>query len=272
MSPFALRGVIAAVLTPFTRSATPDTAKAVAYYRDLLDAGCDGLNLLGTTGEGVSVSLADRRAFMEAAARELPVERLVVGTGATALGDAVELTRLAIDLGFAAALLIPPFYYRDATDEGVARFYADLCERARPPAGRLLLYNFPRMSGILFSVKLVERLLQYTGDAIAGLKDSSNDVDLERDLRAHFPQLAIFPGSEESLAQARAAGMAGCISGSVCLWPALARAVWDGDLGQAQALADARRALSGMPLITAVRQRVARERDDESWLRSAPPL
>ncbi len=271
---FAIRGVVPATITPFDRAGRPDAARAIPYYRELLESGCDGLNLLGTTGEGVSIGLDDRLAFMQALGQSgIPGERLIVGTGACALGDVTRLTRAAFDLGFAGALIIPPFYYRDATDSGIVRFFAALIDAVRPPANSLLLYNFPRMSGITFTIDLIDRLVSEFPNEIAGVKDSSNDADFEIALHDRFPSLAIYPGSEEHLLTARTHGFAGCISGSVCLWPQLAQEVWSGgDAGQAEALASARAQLKGLPLIAAVRQRLAAERGDRAWLHSAPPL
>lgn len=271
---FPLRGVIAAAITPFDRNGCPDAARAIPYYRELLDTGCEGLNLLGTTGEGLSIGLDDRLAFMESVARSgLPLERIIFGTGACALADAIRLTRAACEWGFAGALVIPPFYYRDATDSGVVRFYTSLVDAVRPPKARVLLYNFPRMSGIAFHGDLVERLLCDLGEEIGGLKDSSNDMQLECELHERFPSLAVFPGSEELLLEARSQGLNGCISGSVCLWPELAHAVWStGDPAQAQTLAQARGRLKGLPLIAEVRACVAEARNDKNWLYSAPPL
>ena len=225
-----LRGVFAAVLTPFDAGLRPDAGKAIPYYRELLSNGCDGLNVLGTTGEAVSIGLEDRLAFMETIAGALPCERMMTGTGASALADAVRLTRAALDLRFSAALVIPPFYYRDATDEGIVRFFDALFERVVPPEHSVVLYNFPRMSGITFHPDLVDRLIREFPGIICGIKDSSNTLDLEREIHRRRPDLAVFPGSEVLLADARTEGFAGCVSGSVCLWPQLAARVWrDGD-------------------------------------------
>lgn len=268
-----LNGVFSAVLTPFDADFRPDADKAIRYYRDLLARGCDGLNVLGTTGEAMSVGLADRLSLMESIAAALPRERMMVGTGASALADAVQLTRAAFDLGFAAALVIPPFYYRDATDAGITRFYGALFERVRPPQESILLYNFPRMSGITFHPGLVDRLVKDFPGIICGVKDSSNTLDLEREIHRRHPDLAMFPGSEVLLADARTDGFAGCISGSVCLWPDLAARVWrEGLAKDSDELVELRQSLSGTPLIEAVRSRVAQERNDPSWSRSAPPL
>lgn len=268
-----LRGVFAAVLTPFDADFRPDPAKAIPYYRDLLAGGCDGLNVLGTTGEAASVGLEHRLQFMEAVAAQLPTDRMMTGTGAAALSDAVRLTHAAFDLGFSAALVIPPFYYRDASDEGILAFFTALFERAAPPPRSILLYNFPRMSGITFHADLVDRLLNAFPGIIRGIKDSSNTLDLEREIHRRHPDLELFPGSEVLLADARSDGFAGCISGSVCLWPRLAARVWrDADAADVERLVALRQSLAGPPLIETVRTRVARERNDPAWLRSIPPL
>jgi 4-hydroxy-tetrahydrodipicolinate synthase len=267
-----IHGIYSATLTPFDRDHKPDSSLAVPYYRSLLDRGCDGLNILGTTGEAMSVAVKDRLRFMESIAANLPAPTLMVGTGATALHDAVELTKAAFALGFGAALVLPPYYYRDVTDEGVVRFFGDLISRVRPPGGGIYLYNFPRMTGLTFHAKMVETLLAEFPGAIGGMKDSSNDVALERDLHGRYPNFAVLPGSDQMLPEVLEHGLAGCISGSVCLWPELAAAAWrERDMAKAMQVRALRLALPS-PLIPAVRARVAAEQKNEAWLRSIPPL
>ncbi len=269
------RGIYAAVLTPITSSFEPDAQKAVAYYRDLLASGCDGLNLLGTTGEAMSFSANQRLRFMEAIARSgLPMERIFCGTGAASLDDAILLTRAAAALGFAAALVMPPFFYREVGDDGIVAFFDALLARmSEHQALRILLYNFPRMSGITFDAELVERLLREFPGIVVGMKDSSNDRDLQRSLLASHKSFAMFPGSEEYLAEAKGYGVTGCISGSVCLWPRLAQDVFrSGDPERARELATLRAGLAGAPFIPAVRRLVARERNDPAWEAPMPPL
>ena len=268
----ALRGVFSAVLTPLTEDLRPDADVAIPYYRSLLDRGLDGLNVLGTTGEAMSLGLHDRLHFMEAIAKELPVDRCMVGTGASALSDAAQLTRAALDLGFAAALVIPPFYYRGADDDGIVAFYGALFERVKPPARSILLYNFPRMSGYTFHPALLQRLIDAFGETIAGIKDSSNERQLEEHLAHSHPDLAIFPGSETLLGFAREVRLAGCISGSVCLWPELAKRAWEGDDRASVPQLASNRVALGEPLIARVRERVAEEQDNPAWMRSIPPL
>jgi len=244
----------------------------VPYYRELLDRGCDGINLLGTTGEAMSFSAEQRLGLMEALATGgFPMARAMVGTGASSLADAVRLTRAAFELGF-AALIMPPFFYRDVTDDGIVAFFDALFARTAPPPQSVLLYNFPRMSGIEFHPALVDRLVTEFPQIIAGMKDSSNDPALQADVIARRPDFAVFPGSESDLVAAKARGAAGCISGSVALWPELARDVFtNDDAAKAAELTRRRAALDGLPFVPAVRARIARERNDPRWERIVPP-
>ncbi len=220
----------------------------------------------------MSVAIADRLRFMEAIAGSLPHERLMVGTGATALHDTITLTKAAIALGFGAALVMPPFYYRDISDTGIVQFFDVFLRAAQPPEGGIFLYNFPSMSGITFHAELVDKLLAEFPGMIGGMKDSSGDLALERELHARHREFAILPGSEELLPEVLAEGLAGCISGSVCLWPELAAQAWtERDSAKAMQVRELRLALP-MPFIRTVRERVAAEQKNDAWRHSIPPL
>lgn len=269
-----MRGIWSAVLTPLDDAFEPDPERAIPYYGELLQRGCDGLNVLGTTGEAMSMSARQRARFMEAlAASELPMNRMMVGTGAASLDDAVYLTRVAFDCGFTAVLVMPPFFFRDASDAGIVAFFESLFARTDPSPNRVLLYNFPRMSGITFRAELVDRLVTEFPKPIAGMKDSSNDAMLQAAVAAGHAGFAVFPGSESDLLGTLRRGGAGCISGSVALWPELAQAVFhDRDPAQARELAQRRASLDDQPFIATVRHAVARQRSDPSWERALPPL
>jgi 4-hydroxy-tetrahydrodipicolinate synthase len=268
----ALTGVWSAVLTPIDERCDPDAPRAVEYYRDLLHDGIDGINLLGTTGEAMSFSVEQRLRLMEAVAAGVARERMMCGTGASALADAVSLTRAASELGFAAALIMPPFFFRDAGDDGILRFFDALLARTGALRSTILLYHFPKMSGISFTPDLVDRLIAAFPGAIGGMKDSANDVALEREVLARHPELRVFPSTEETVLEAKDRGMAGCISGSVALWSQLAHEAYakNDKAAAAQVRAD-RASLAGRPLIAQVRERVAQARNDRNWLRSMPP-
>jgi len=267
-----LTGVWSAVLTPVDERYEPDAPRAIDYYRDLLRDGIDGINLLGTTGEAMSFGVDQRIRLMEAVAGGVPRQRTMCGTGASSLADAIRLTRVASELGFAAALIMPPFFFRDASDDGILRFFEALLAGTGPLRTTLVLYNFPRMSGITFSAPLVDRLIQAFPGVIGGMKDSANDTQLQREILARHPASRIFPSTEATLLETKAYGSAGCISGSVCLWPQAAHAAYaNGDTSAATAIREARAALEGAPLIAQVRSRVAKVRNDDTWLRSMPP-
>ena len=273
-----IRGVVAAVATPVDAALQPDLGALIEHSRWLLGNGCDGLNILGTTGGFASLSVAQRLAVMrELASSGLPLSAMMVGTGTSALEDTVELTRAANDLGFGGALVIPPFYYKNVSEDGVFAYYANLIERAGGHSSRLYLYNFPAMSGVAFTPALVGRLLQAYPNVIAGLKDSSNDAAYVAALHEAYPQLDVFPSSEAVLATARRSGYAGCISATVNLTAPLAARVWDGadDVGTdalQRDLAAIRTAIASVPLIPAVHALLADLRHDGVWSNLMPPL
>ncbi len=155
-----LAGVIAAVATATDGSGAPDTARSVALARFLLDHGCDGLNVLGTTGEATSYSVSQRQAVMNAyKAAGLPLDRMMVGTGAAATADAVALTRHAAELGFGGALVLPPFYYKGVPDDGLAAYVATILAASAQQPTPLYLYHYPQLAGVPWSPALIRRLL-----------------------------------------------------------------------------------------------------------------
>ena len=180
-----LRGVIAAIATPVDEAGEPDVARAATLARYLLDNGCDGLNVLGTTGEATSFSLEQRKRVMSAYKDAgIPTDRLMVGTGAAATADAVALTRHAADLGFAGALVLPPFYYKGVPDDGLAAYIDSIVQATAATPIAIYLYHYPALSGLPWHVALIRRLLDTHGARIVGLKDSSGDMAYAREAAA----------------------------------------------------------------------------------------
>src|SRR5438445_2100790 len=152
----SLSGVIAAVATAVDETGAPDVARSTKLARFLLDTGCDGLNVLGTTGEATSFSLEQRKAVMSAyKAAGLPLDRLMVGTGAAATADAVALTKHAAELGFAGALLLPPFYYKGVPDDGLVDYVDTIMQATAQKPIPVYLYHFPAQSGLHWTVPLI---------------------------------------------------------------------------------------------------------------------
>src|SRR5829696_3530855 len=177
MAHTSLGGVIAAIATPVDAAGAPDHARFVKLARFLLDNGGDGLNVLGTTGEATSFTAEQRMGLMSAIAKAgLPLDRLMVGTGAAAVGDAVRITRHAAELGFAGALVLPPFYYKGISGDGVLRYLDTVVGASAAPSIPVYLYHFPAQSGVPYDLDLIRRILDAFGERIVGLKDSSGDL------------------------------------------------------------------------------------------------
>jgi 4-hydroxy-tetrahydrodipicolinate synthase len=269
-----LSGVIAAVATAVDEHGAPDAARSVALARYLLDNGCDGLNVLGTTGEATSFSLAQRRDVMTAYAQAgLPLERLMVGTGAAALADARALTRHAAELGFAGALVLPPFYYKGVPDDGLFDFIAALVAGTADRPIPLYLYHFPANSGVPWSIVLLRRLRAAFAPRIVGLKDSSGDMGYAREAAAIAPDFAVFPSTEAALMEARSGAFAGCISATANLNADLCARAWrDGDAGALDDAVAIRKLFDGKPLVSGVKALLAHIHGDPAWARVMPPL
>jgi 4-hydroxy-tetrahydrodipicolinate synthase len=269
-----LRGVIAAIATPVDANGTPDSARATKLARHLLDHGCDGLNVLGTTGEATSFSLEQRRRVMSAYKQAgLPLDRLMVGTGAAATADAVALTRHAADLGFAGALLLPPFYYKGVPDDGLVAYVETIVQASAEQPIPIYLYHFPQQSGLHWHVKLVRRLLDMFGERIVGLKDSSGDMNYAREAAAISKRFDVFPSTEAVLLEARAGAFAGCISATANLNADLcARAFAAGDQAALDAAVTIRKLFDGKALVSGVKALLAHIHADPALARVMPPL
>ena len=274
MATNSLQGVIAAVATAVDDNGVPDSARSTALARFLLSNGCDGLNVLGTIGEATSFSLDQRKKVMnDYAAGGLPLDRMMVGTGAAATADAIALTQHAAALGFGGALVLPPFYYKGVHDDGLVAYIDAIVSATKAQPIPIYLYHYPAQSGLHWHVALIRRLLDSFGERIVGLKDSSGDMDFARAAAAIDSRFKVFPSTEAALPQARSGPFAGCISATANLNPDLcARAYRSGD---AIALAEAvtiRKLFDGKPLVPGVKALLAHIHGEPQWARVAPPL
>jgi 4-hydroxy-tetrahydrodipicolinate synthase len=269
-----LRGVIAAIATAVDAQGEPDCARSVALARFLLGNGCDGLNVLGTTGEATSFSLEQRKRVMTAYREAgLPLDRLMVGTGAASVADAVALTRHAAELGFAAALLLPPFYYKGVPDEGLLAYVDTIVGATAAKPIPLYLYHFPALSGLPWHFELIKRLLRAFGTRIVGLKDSSGDMAYAREAAALSPQFDVFPSTEAVLVEARSGVFAGCISATANLNADLCARAWrSGDAAALDAAVRIRKLFDGKPLVPGVKALLAHIHRDTAWVQVKPPL
>ena len=266
------------VATPFAADGTIDEERLVAHSRSLLADGASGLAILGTTSEANSLTLDERRRVIDAHLDAgIQASQILAGTGACAIGDAAELTRHAGEVGSAAVLLLPPFYYKKVSDDGLFAFVAGVIERAGAGAPPILLYHIPPMASIGWSLDLIGRLRDAFPGVIVGMKDSSGDADHTMRVIKAFRDFAVFPGAEVYLVKAMAAGAAGCISATANINAAgiaslIAR--WrEPDAEQRQQAVNAvRKAVEVRGMIPSLKAVIAARHRDDTWLNVRPPL
>src|SRR5512138_283046 len=245
-----LAGVYAAAVTPLKADSSLDLDSVPVLLKFLAGRGCHGVVLFGTTGEGPSFSPAERETLMRAACearKALPGLRLLAGTGTPSLSESIELTRLAFDLGFDGALAVPPYYFRRATDNGLFNWFSELIRKAVPSDGFLLGYHFPNVAGVGFSMELLARLKEAFPVQFAGIKDSSHNADLARNLGKRFgTDLVVLSGTDSYLQLAMQNKAAGCITAPANILSPDLREIWDAmyagkDASEIQARVDQQR-------------------------------
>src|SRR5216683_1415596 len=208
-------GVLVPVLTPFTANGEPDAGRFAAFCRWLLDQGAGGLSIFGTTSEANSMSGAERMALLDRLIEAgIPAQKLMPGTGACSMTEAASLIRHAVGHGCGGVLMLPPFYYKGVSDDGIFAFISGIIDKVASPALRVYLYHIPPVAQVGFSLDLVGRLIAAYPETVVGLKDSSGDWSNTAALLERFPGFAIFPGSEVFLLDALRKGGAGCITAS----------------------------------------------------------
>jgi len=274
-----MQGVLSPVVTPFDADLRPDSARFVRHCQWLLSQDV-GLAVFGTNSEGNSLTVGEKIGLLDTLVEAgLPPARMMPGTGACALGDTVELTRHAVKLGCGGVLMLPPFYYKANSDEGLFRSYSEVIQRVGDDRLRIYLYHIPPVAQVPITLTLIERLWKAYPGTIAGVKDSSGDWSNTKAMLDQFqPEgFDVFPGSESFLLPALRAGGAGCISATANVNPGpIARlaATWQQpDADDQQAGLDAvRMVFQSYVMIPALKAAIAHYCDDAAWVTVRPPL
>lgn len=277
---FAVSGVNSAVATPVDADLNPDIGLLAAHCRWLLDTGCDGLAILGTTGEANSFSVAERQAIVEGVLKAgIAPTQLLPGTGCAAGPDTVALTKHALANGVQRVVMLPPFYYKTPTDEGLFAAYARVIEAVGDDRLRVLLYHIPQMSAVPLSYALIGRLIEAFPGIVVGIKDSSGDRDNLLGMVKAFPGFSVIAGPDPLFLDLLRADGAGCITGASNLIPDVLRTIYDSwqtdpakaEAAQGKAIAwrNLTMTYAQMPTIKAL---IGARTGETGWRRVRPPL
>ncbi len=273
-------GVWAPAITPFRADLSPDPERFTHHARWLLANGCSGLAMFGTNSEANSMNAEERMTLLEhVVSNGVPAASLMPGTGCCALTDTVRLTAHAVSLGCAGTLMLPPFYYKGVSEEGLFRSYSEVIERVGDTRLRIYLYHIPQVSMIGISIPLIERLLARYPRTVAGIKDSSGDWNNTQALLEAFGKSGfdVFAGSETMLLRNMLHGGVGCISAMANVNSAAIHRVYEnwrapGAEGLQESVTATRAIVQKYPVIPALKAIAALRYNDGAWAAVRPPL
>ena len=275
-----IEGVLAPVITPFRKDYSPDPDRFVRHCQWLMRSGCAGLAVFGTNSEANSMSVEEKLELLDALATGgVAAGALMPGTGHCALSDSVKMTREAVRMGCGGVLMLPPFYYKGVSDEGLFRNFSEVIERVGDERLRLYLYHIPPVSNVPITLELIERLLERYPGTVAGVKDSSGEWSNTKAMLERFKDRSfdIFAGSEVFLLDNMRAGGKGCITATGNVNPGAIDAVyrnWRGpDADKLQAgITATRKIVQKQPMIPALKAVTAHFGNDAQWKTVHPPL
>lgn len=279
MSEHLTCGINCATLTPMDEDGGAHLDLLAEHCHWLLDSGCEGIVLLGTTGEANSFTVAERCAILEGVlGRGIAPKRLIVGTGCCATGDSVALTKHARAHGVTRVLMLPPFYYKNVDQPGIVEAYSRTIEAVGDAELRVYLYQIPQLTGVSLDPPVIEALVEAYPGIVAGIKDSSGDWrGIERLCSRFGESIDVLVGSERYLIAALAAGASGCVTATANAHPgAISRLYDERHSARASALqeevAAARGAIEAYPMIAALKELTAQRTGDARWRNLRPPL
>jgi 4-hydroxy-tetrahydrodipicolinate synthase len=279
-TPQRITGVLSPVVTPFDKELAPDATRFVRHCKWLLAHGCSGLAIFGTNSEANSMSVGEKLELLEALlAGGVPAETLMPGTGHCALTDSIVMTRRAVEMGCGGVLMLPPFYYKGVSDEGLYRNFAEVIERVGDDRLRVYLYHIPPVSQVPITLTLIERLLKKYPGIVAGAKDSSGDWSNTKSMLDAFAKAGfdVFAGSEVFLLENMRHGGKGCITATGNVNPGPIDMVYRSwQAANAEALqagiTATRNIVQKVPMIPALKAIIAHFGNDPQWRTVRPPL
>ncbi len=282
MNKHKITGVYSAAATPLNADGSPDLGLFTEHCQRLLSEGCHGVALLGTTGEANSFSSSERKAILEAALKAgIPADKLLPGTGVVAIQETVDLTKHALSLGVTKVVMLPPFYYKGVSDDGLFTAYSQILEKIADSKLQVILYHIPQVSGVPLSVPLIGRLIEAFPDTIVGIKESAGDFNNMQAITAAYPGFSVLAGADPLLLPLLKVGGAGCITATSNLVADSLRTVYDKvhdesgteAVETAQARINAYRTLSNSYVqIPTIKAMVGLKTGNPAWKRTRAPL
>ena len=276
----SLQGLWPAILLPLSGEGKIDNARALAHGKRMLTAGCDGITLFGSTGEGPAFSTSERKELLEAfLASGVRPDQIIVTITNCVISDAVDLGRHAAALGCHRQMFMPPFYFRHLPDAGIIESVSQVVRGIDDPSLKLLLYHFPALSGVSFSHASISILVQRHPEQVIGVKDSSNDLECSLALIRAFPKLSIMVGAEPQVGITMCSGGAGSINGLGNIAPGLMRRIVSAptevtpdDEKLVVALLASFALVPGVPFVSVYKTMLAEQTGDDFWLNVRAPL
>jgi 4-hydroxy-tetrahydrodipicolinate synthase len=272
-------GVLAAAVTPVDNNLIPNQALMTDHCKWLLKNGVDGLAILGTTGEANSFSLKERiRIIEDLIEAGIPANKMMPGTGSCTLTDAVILSSLCVKAGTRGVLMLPPFYYKNPSDDGLFAFFSEVIQRVGSDALKIYLYHFPQQSATPFSLSLIERMVKEYPNTIVGMKDSSGDLENMVAAVKNFPEFCVLSGADDLVLPLLKQGGGGCITACANILPRLLKEMYEGfrsgeDITEANEMITAvRKVMAKLPAPPGQKAIIARHTGNDKWRNMRPPL
>lgn len=270
-------GIYAASLTPMHPDFSCNLEELVNHCNDLLQQGCNGIVLFGTTGEGPSFSVQERIDTINTVIQQgLDPQRLIITISANAIEDAVALCRCAIDSNCSAVMILPPFYFKNVSDDGVISYYREVIRRVSDNRLKVILYHIPQLSGVPITLNIIARLREEFPQTVIGIKESEGNLALIEEILSKYPDFKVFAGKETELVEAMARGAVGGISGLANAFPKLICSLYEhsqdtakpNNTAQVKTISDA---LKKYPIFPAIKSLVAAKKGKQ-WTTMRPPL
>ncbi len=265
------KGIYCATLTPMHEDLTCDVEELAKHSLDVIQRGCKGIVLFGTTGEGASFSVKERLETLQAViGRGVSPAKIILANGSANIADTIELVQGALNLGVSTVLIAPPCVYKNPQEEGVIQFYRTLILKLNNPKLKILLYHIPQLTGVPITFNIIEQLITEFPEVIIGLKESESNLTYLKSLTTSFPTLQVFVGSETQLIEGLSHGAQGAICGLANCFPELIASLMKAKENPNELL-DIAAARKGLHFVPAFKALVEHERGT-IWHTLRPPL